>query len=41
MKILHILTSLHHVERDTCTVHGRDIKIRYFGSILILESEKD
>ena len=23
MKILNILTSLHHVERDTCTVHGR------------------
>ena len=24
-----------------CKIHGRDIKIRYFGSILILESEKD
>ena len=23
MKILNILTSLYHVERDTCTVHGR------------------
>ena len=30
-----------HVEHDTCKMHGRDIKIRYFGSILILESEKD
>ena len=27
--------------RDTCTKHGRDIKTRYFGSILILESKKD
>ena len=25
MKILNILTSLYHVERDTCTVHGRNI----------------
>ena len=38
---LNILTSLHHVSRDTCKMHGRDIKTRYFGSILILESEKD
>ena len=30
MKILNILTSLYHVERDTCTVHGRNIKTRYF-----------
>ena len=36
MKILNILTSLYHVERDTCTVHGRSIKTRYFGLILIL-----
>ena len=38
---LNILTSLYHVERDTCTVHGRCIKTRYFGSILTLESKKD
>ena len=31
MKILNILTSLYHVEQDTCTVHGRNIKTRYFG----------
>ena len=31
---LNILTSLYHVSRDTCTVHGRGIKTRYFGSIL-------
>ena len=31
MKILSILTSLYHVERDTCTVHGRNIKTRYIG----------
>ena len=30
MKILNILTSLYHVEHDTCTVHGRNIKMRYF-----------
>ena len=40
-KIQSILTSLHHVLQDTCTEHGRDIKMRYFGSILILESKKD
>ena len=40
-KTLNILTSLYHVSRDTCTVHGRGIKTRYFGSILILESKKD
>ena len=38
---LNILTSLHHVLHDSCTEHGRDIKMRYFGSILILESKKD
>ena len=27
---LNILTSLYHVSRDTCTVHGRGIKTRYF-----------
>ena len=36
-----ISTTLYHVLHDTCKMHGRDIKIRYFGSILILESEKD
>ena len=36
-----ISTSLHHVLHDTCTEHGRDIKMQYFGSILILESRKD
>ena len=34
-KILNILTSLYHVERDTCTVHGRGTKTRYSGSILL------
>ena len=38
---LNVLTSLYHVSHDTCTKHGRDIKTRYFGSILILESRKD
>ena len=37
----YVLTSLYHVSRDTCTVHGRGIKMRYFGSILILRSVKD
>ena len=40
-KIQRISTTLHHVSHDTCKMHGRDIKIRYCGSILILESEKD
>ena len=40
MKILNILTSLYHVERDTCTVHGRNIKTRYFGLILTLRLKK-
>ena len=39
-KTLNILTSLYHVSRDTCTVHGRNIKTRYFGLILILRSKK-
>ena len=30
-----------HVSRDTCTVHGKSIKTRYSGSILILRSKKD
>ena len=37
-----ILTSQYHVSRDTCTVHGRDGKTRYFWvDILILRSMKD
>ena len=40
MKILNILTFLYHVEQDTCTAHGRNIKTRYFGLILILRSKK-
>ena len=40
IKILHILTSLYHVERDTCAVHGRNIKTQYFGLILILRFER-
>ena len=40
-KIQSISTTLHRVSHDTCKIHGRGIKIRYFGSILILESEKD
>ena len=30
IKILNILSSLYHVERGTCTVHGKGIMIRYF-----------
>ena len=40
-EIQSISTTLYHVLHDTCKMHERDIKIRYFGSILILESEKD
>ena len=40
MKILNTLTSLYHVERNTCTVHGRGIKKWYFGLILLLRFEK-
>ena len=40
-EILNISTSLYHVERDTCTVHGRGTKTRYSGLILILRSGKD
>ena len=38
---LNILTSLYHVVRDTCTMHGRGIKTRYSGLILIFRSEND
>ena len=41
MKILNILTSLYHVEHNICTVHGRNIKTRYSGLILILRSKRD
>ena len=40
MKILNILTSLYHVEHNTCTVRGRNIKTRYFGLILIFRFER-
>ena len=36
IKILQRLTSINHVEHNTCTVHGRGTKTRYFGWILIL-----
>ena len=37
----YISTSLYLVERDTCTVHGRNIKTRYFGLILTLRLKRD
>ena len=40
MNIQNILTSVYHVERDTCTVHGRSIKTRYFVLILIFRFKK-
>ena len=40
-KILNKLTSRYHVERDTCTVHGRNVKTRYCGSILIFRLKRD
>ena len=40
IKILNTLTSLYHVEHDTCTVLGRNIKTRYFGLILILRLKR-
>ena len=39
-KIQIFLTTLYHVLHDTCKIHGRDIKTRCFGSILILESKE-
>ena len=33
--------SVPRLERNTCTVHGRSIKTRYSGLILILRSERD
>ena len=41
IKILQRLTSMNHVEHNTCTMHGRDIKTWYFGSTLILRSKRD
>ena len=40
IKILQRLTSINHVEHNTCTVHGRSIKTRYFGLILTLRLKK-
>ena len=40
-KILNTLTYLNHVEHDTCTMLGRNIKTRYFWLILILRLKKD
>ena len=40
MKILNTLTSLYLVEHDTCTVHGRNIKARYFGFHINLAIQK-
>ena len=39
-KTLILLISLYLVEHNTCTMHGRSIKTRYFGLMLILRSEK-
>ena len=38
---LNILTSLYHVERNTCTVLGRNIKTRYSRLILIFRFKRD
>ena len=35
------MISLYHVVHNTCVAHGRNIKTRYFGLILIFRSEKD
>ena len=40
IKILERLTSLFHVVHNTCIEHGRNIKMRYFGLILILQFKK-
>ena len=40
-KTLNIMASLYHVSREICIVHGKCIKTRYFGSILIFRSRKD
>ena len=37
---LNILISLYHVDRDACTVHGRNIKTQYFGVDIDLASQK-
>ena len=41
IKILQRLTSINHVEHNTCTVLGRNIKTRYIGLILISQFGKD
>ena len=41
IKILQRLTSMNHVVHNTCIAHGRNIKTRYIGLILILQFEKD
>ena len=41
IKILQRLTSLYHFVHNNCIVHGRNIKTRYFGLILILRFKKD
>ena len=41
IKILQRFTSMKHVENNICTVLGRNILTRYFGSILIFRSKKD
>ena len=38
-QILNILTSLFHVDREMCTVHGKGTKTRYSGLILIFRSK--
>ena len=40
IKILQRLTPMNHVEHNTCTVLGRNIKTRYFGLILILRFKR-
>ena len=40
-KILKRLTWMYHVVHNTCKTHGRNIKTRYIGSILILQFGKD
>ena len=41
IKILQRLTSMNHVEHNTCKVPGRNIKTRYFVLILIFRFERD
>ena len=41
IRILNILTWMYRVVHNTCIKHGRNIKTRYIGSILILQFGKD